>query len=417
MRHFAIILAATTMLSGGQALAQSGGSPASGDAATRPPVATGAPHGADQSPAFEGQTRAPQPATDVAVRTEIVADDLPKLWSMEFLADGRMLVAAKDGAMHIVGTDGTVGEALAGVPDVDARGQGGLLDIALAPDFADSRTIFFSFSEPRDGGVNGTSVAAAELRTDDAGSGTLENVRVIFRQTPGYAGTKHFGSRLAFAPNGDLFVTVGERSDTPIRDQAQDVTSGLGKIFRIRPDGSPADGSPFVDAADALPEIWSYGHRNLQSAVVDDAGQLWTVEHGPKGGDELNRPEQGLNYGWPVITYGIDYSGAPIGEGITAQDGMEQPVYYWDPVIGPSGMAFYQGDLFPAWQGSLFVGALRDKHLVRLTLDGERVTGEDRLLVDLGERIREVEVGPDGSIYVATDSEQGKILKLVPKGD
>ncbi|MAP17664.1 MAG: glucose dehydrogenase, partial [Aurantimonas sp.] len=348
------------MLSGGHALAQSG------DAATRPPVATGAPHGADQSPAFEGQTRAPQPATDVAVSTEIVADDLPKLWSMEFLTDGRMLVAAKDGAMHIVGTDGTVGEALAGVPDVDARGQGGLLDIALAPDFADSRMIFFSFSEPRDGGVNGTSVAAAELRTDDAGSGTLENVRVIFQQTPGYAGTKHFGSRLAFAPNGDLFVTVGERSDTPIRDQAQDVTSGLGKIFRIRPDGTPADDSPFVDAADALPEIWSYGHRNLQSAVVDDAGQLWTVEHGPKGGDELNRPEQGLNYGWPVITYGIDYSGAPIGEGITAQDGMEQPVYYWDPVIGPSGMAQYQGDEFPEWQGALLIGGLVSQGLVAL---------------------------------------------------
>ena len=226
MRHLAVVLAATTILSGGHALAQSGGSTDSSDAATRPPVAAGAPHGADQSPAFKGQTRAPQPASDVAVTTEIVADDLPKLWSMEFLGDGRMLVAAKEGAMHIVGTDGAVGEALEGVPDVDARGQGGLLDIALAPDFADSRTIFFSFSEPREGGVNGTSVAAAELRTDEAGSGTLENVRVIFQQTPGYAGTKHFGSRLAFAPNGDLFVTVGERSDTPIRDQAQDVDLG-----------------------------------------------------------------------------------------------------------------------------------------------------------------------------------------------
>ncbi len=413
MRHFAIILAATTMLSGGQALAQSGDSSASDDAATRPPVATGAPHGADQSPAFEGQTRAPQPATDVAVSTEIVADDLPKLWSMEFLADGRMLVAAKDGAMHIVGTDGTVGEALAGVPDVDARGQGGLLDIALAPDFADSRTIFFSFSEPRDGGVNGTSVAAAELRTDDAGSGTLENVRVIFRQTPGYAGTKHFGSRLAFAPNGDLFVTVGERSDTPIRNQAQDVTSGLGKIFRIRPDGSPADGSPFVDAADALPEIWSYGHRNLQSAVVDDAGQLWTVEHGPKGGDELNRPEEGLNYGWPVITYGIDYSGAPIGEGITAQDGMEQPVYYWDPVIGPSGMAQYQGDEFPEWQGALLIGGLVSQGLVVLQIEDGRVATEARVPLDA--RIRDVKVGPDGAVYAVTETRRGgssSILRL-----
>ncbi|MEF2553190.1 PQQ-dependent sugar dehydrogenase [Aurantimonas sp. A2-1-M11] len=371
----------------------------------RPSVVTAAPHGADQQPAFEGQTRAPQPAEDVAVTTNVVADGLPRLWSMEFLPDGRMLVATKDGAMHIVGDDGEPGEPLAGVPEVDAAGQGGLLDIALAPDFAESNTIFFSFAEPRGGGENGTSVVRAQLSTDDAGSGALEDVTVIFQQTPAYAGDKHFGSRLAFAPNGELFVTVGERSDTPIRDQAQDPSSGLGKIFRIRQDGSPAEGSPFLDAADAQPEIWSYGHRNLQSAVVDDEGQLWTVEHGPKGGDELNRPEQGVNYGWPVITYGVAYSGAPVGEGITAQDGMEQPTYYWDPVIGPSGMAQYQGDEFPEWQGAFLVGGLVTQGLVVLRMEDGRVATEERVPLDA--RIRDVKVGPDGAIYAVTESRNG----------
>ena len=230
--------------------------------------------------------------------------------------------------------------------------------------------------------------------------------------------TKHFGSRLVFDGQGHLYVTLGERSILAGRAQAQQMDSALGKIVRINHDGSIPQDNPFVGQAGVRPEIFAAGVRNVQSAALHpETGKLWEIEHGARGGDELNIIEAGENYGWPTIAYGLEYSGQPIGEGLTAKEGLEQPAYYWDPVIGPSGMAFYQGDLFPAWQGSLFVGALRDKHLVRLTLDGERVTGEDRLLVDLGERIREVEVGPDGAIYVATDSEQGKILKLVPQAN
>lgn len=375
-------------------------------------VETQAPNAPDQQPAFDGQTRAPQPPETPQVETAAIAEDLPQLWSLEFLPDGRMLVTTKAGNMHIVTPDGEVGEAIAGLPQVDARGQGGLLDVALAPDFESSGRIFFSFSEPRDGG-NGTSVASAVLSPDDANGGTLDDVKVIFQQMPAYSGDKHFGSRLVFAPDGALFVTVGERSDVETRNQAQDVSSGLGKVFRIDADGAPLSDNPFIATENALPEIWSLGHRNMQAAALDGEGRLWTVEHGPMGGDELNRPEAGVNYGWPEVTYGLDYSGEPIGDGITTLEGTTQPVYYWDPVIAPSGMAFYEGDEFPEWQGAFLIGGLVSEGVVIVYLNGDQVVQEER--IPLEARVRDVKVGPDGAVYAVTenpDAGTSSILRL-----
>ena len=387
------------------ALAQ-GTTPAAGSESTQAgePAETKPANAPDQQPAFAGQTRAPQPAETVEVETEVVADGLPHLWAMEFLPDGRMLVTAKEGAMHIVSTDGKAGPALEGVPEVLSDGQGGLLDVALAPDFETSGMVFFSFSEEREDG-NGTSVASGKLVTDDQGGGALEDVQVIFRQMPSYDGNKHFGSRLVFGPGGELYVTVGERSDPEPRVQAQDLTSGLGKVFRIDTSGKALPDNPFVGLENAQPEIWSLGHRNLQSATLDGGGRLWTVEHGPKGGDELNRPQAGKNYGWPEVTYGVEYSGDAVGEGITQQAETEQPVYYWDPVIAPSGMAYYDADAIPEWKGAFLVGGLVSQGVVVLHMDGDRVEYEERVPLDA--RIRDVRVGPDGAVYAVTETRGG----------
>ncbi|MDO9640264.1 MAG: PQQ-dependent sugar dehydrogenase [Pseudotabrizicola sp.] len=363
------------------------------------PVETSPPNAENQQPAFGGQTRAPQPAEMPEVSTETVASDLPQLWALEFLPDDRMLVTAKEGQMHLIDADGTATE-VTGVPEVDSRGQGGLLDVALAPDYAESGMVFFSYAEPRDGG-NGTSVASARLVLDDEGGGALEDVTVIFQQTPTYDGDKHFGSRLVFGPEGELYVTVGERSDVEPRVQSQELSSGLGKVFRLTATGEPWEGNPFADQDDALPEIWSYGHRNTQSAALDGQGRLWIVEHGPLGGDELNRPEPGENYGWPEVTYGLEYSGEPVGAGITQQEPTVQPLYYWDPVIAPSGMAYYEGAEFPEWDGAFLIGGLVTQGLVVLHLDGDQVTTEERVPLDA--RARDVKVGPDGAVYVVTE--------------
>lgn len=369
-------------------------------------VETQEPNAPHQTPAFAGQTRAPFPKEKTKPALSVVAEGLPRLWALEFLPDGAMLVTAKEGRMFVVSADGAPGPDIAGVPSVDARGQGGLLDVALAPDFAKNQRIFFSFSEPRERG-NGTSVGRAQLVLDEAAP-RLEDVTIIFRQTPSFDGNAHFGSRLVFAPDGTLFVTVGERSSAAVRGQAQDVTSGLGKVFRIDQNGAAPADNPLVGVAGALSEIWSLGHRNIQSATVDGDGRLWTVEHGPRGGDELNRPEAGRNYGWPEVTYGIDYSGAPIGGGVTSAAGTEQPVYYWDPVIAPSGMAFYDGSMFPNWNGAFLVGGLVAQAVVVLHMGDGRVAAEERIAV--GARVRDVKMAPDGSVFAVTEARDSSAI-------
>lgn len=377
------------------------------------PLETRPKEAPDQEPAFPAQTRACESASDVDFEVEVLASGLEHPWAVEPLPDGGFLVTEKPGRMRIVSADGALGEPIAGVPDVDARRQGGLLDVELSPDFPTDRTVFWSFSEPRDGG-NGTSVARGVLSDDGA---RLDDVRVIFRAMPTYDNGMHFGSRLAFGPDGHLFITTGERSDREMREHAQRLDGHLGKILRINPDGSVPEDNPFTDEPGAEPEIWTLGHRNTQAMTFDPQGRLWAIEHGARGGDELNLIEPGNNYGWPVVAYGIEYSGDPIPTAETQRGGeYTQPVYYWDPVIAPSGAEWYTGAAFPAWNGSLFVGALRDQRLVRLEIEGGLVTGEEHLLVDRGKRIRDVQQGPDGALYLVTDEENGELWRLAPGG-
>ena len=355
-------------------------------------------------------TKAPPVKAGQAIKVETFAKGLVHPWGMAFLPDGRLLVTERPGRLRIVGKDGTLSAPLQGTPKVYASGQGGLLDVQLGPDFASSGLIYLSYADPREGSRNGTSVARAKLVTEGDG-GRLDSVQVIFRQEPSYASSGHFGSRIVFTRDGSLFVTLGERFSA--RDEAQNPANHLGKLVRIMPDGAPYAGNPKKDGW--RPEIWSIGHRNVQGAALNPAtGKLWTIEHGARGGDEINIPEAGKNYGWPVISYGRNYDFTKIGVG-THKDGMEQPLYYWDPSIAPSGAAFYTGDLFPEWKGNLFVGALAGQALHRLVLDGEKVVGEEKLLADLGERIRDVRSGPDGALWLLTDSPQGSVLRVVPQ--
>jgi len=343
------------------------------------------------------------------VRVVTVTEGLENPWGMAFLPDGRLLVTERPGRLRIVAKDGKLGGPLEGVPAVHVINQGGLLDVALDPDFASNRLVYLSYTEPRDGG-NGTAVARGRL-TD----GGLADVEVIFRQQPTVKGGHHFGSRLVFARDGRLFVTLGDRFTE--RKRAQTLDSHLGKVVRIERDGKvPAD-NPFFGRKDALPEIWSYGHRNVQGAALHPAtGELWTHEHGPRGGDELNRTLAGLNYGWPVVTYGVEYSGAKISDSPTAP-GIEPPVHHWVPSIATSGLLFYTGDRFPNWKGSAFVGGLASKQVARLEMDGNRVTSEERLFEGvLNERVRDVEQGPDGLIYLLTDEKKGRLLRIEPAG-
>ena len=374
------------------------------------------PNGQGQTPAIPGQTRAPERKANVAFDVVTVAGGLDKPWGMTFLPDGRMLVTEKPGRLRVVEADGTLSEPVAGLPAVDARGQGGLLDVELDPNFASTRLIYWTFSEPHDDGTNNTAVARGVFA--DGPAPRVDRVEVIYHQAPSMNSRQHYGSRLVFARDGTLFVTQGDRSITPGRMQAQNLDVLIGKIARINPDGSIPKDNPFVGREGARPEIWSIGHRNIQGATLHpQTGELWEVEHGTRGGDEINIARKGRDYGWPTIAYGIEYRGGPITGGITAKDGMEQPLYYWDPVIAPGGMTFYTADLFPAWKGSLFVGGLDSRALVRLDIRGERVTGEERLLTDMAprERIRDVQQGPDGALYLLTDNTDGRILRLVPR--
>lgn len=395
-------------------LAACGGQP-SGAQTSVQPLETRPPNAEGQTPAFPGQTRAPRVSAEVTFDVVTVAKGLDHPWSMAWLPDGRMLVTERPGRLRIVAEDGTLSAPVEGLPAVDARGQGGLFDVVLSPTFARDGLIYWTYAEPREGG-NGTAAARGRLVIDGTRA-RVEGVQVIWRMTPTLDSQQHFGSRLAFSPDGFLFITTGERSILAGRMQAQDLASALGKVIRIYPDGAIPLENPFSAVSPAIKSIWSSGHRNLQAAAINPwTGALWTVEHGARGGDELNIPGRGKDYGWPTITYGEEYSGKPVGEGLTAKAGMEQPVYYWDPVIAPSGMAFYNAGLFPDWKGSLFIGGLSSRKLVRLTLDGDKVVGEEWLIQDLKLRIRDVRVGPDGAIYLATDDTDGMVLKLVPEG-
>lgn len=337
---------------------------------------------------------------------EVVAKGLTYPWGMAFLPDGRVLVSERGGQLRVVTKEGNVSAPLEGVPAVSARGQGGLLGLALDPHFTQNRKIYFSYSEP-EGDMSGTAVASAELTETG-----LRHVTVIFRQQPKVRGVAHYGSRLVFARDGTLFVTLGDRLD--FMDQAQTLHNHLGKVVHINPDGSVPAGNPFANRDSAPPEIWSYGHRNMQGAVLHpETGELWVHEHGPRGGDEVNIARAGRNYGWPLACYGSHYSGVDIPDDHAGR-GFEEPVHYWNPSIAPSGMAFYTGEAFPQWRHSLFVGALGGQHLARLELDGDKVLREEKLLTGLGVRIRDVAQGPDGFIYLLTDEDKGHLLRLVP---
>ena len=347
-----------------------------------------------------------------AIRVQTVAEGLEHPWGIAFLPDGSALVTERAGRLRLMSPDGTLSDPIDGVPEVDARDQGGLLDVVLDPGFAENRRVYLSYSEPGEGRTNSTAVARGALSEDRT---ELADVEVIFSQSPKVASTRHFGSRIVFDRNGDVFITLGDRSDAEFRDQAQDLGSHLGKIVRLHPDGAVPEDNPFVRTEGALPEIWSYGHRNIQAAAINpESGELWEIEHGPKGGDEVNIPKAGANYGWPEVSFGVNYSGSPVGGGEPDAPGFEDPIYQWTPVIAPSGMTFYSGESIRAWGGDLFVGGLAATTLVRLELDGNSVTHDERLLESAGLRIRDVVEGPDGALYVLTDQDNGQVLRVGP---
>lgn len=386
-------------------------------AAAQAPVEQGPQNAPDFRPAFEGQTRAPEASSGLELAVETVASGLEHPWGMALLPDGSLLVTERPGRLRVVAPDGNVGEPVEGLPPVHARGQGGLLDVAVSPDFASDRMIYWTYAKPMGDGLSVTAAARGRLAEDLV---SVTDVADIFVQEPPSPVDMHYGSRIVFGPDRDLFVTTGEHSRPGQREKAQDLATSYGKVIRIRADGTAPPDNPFVGDDNVLPTIWSLGHRNIQGAAIEPvSGQIWTIEHGPKGGDELNAPRAGLNYGWPVISYGVNYNGSPVGDGATTAADMEQPVYYWDPVIAPSGMVFYTGDRFEGWSGSLLVAALNPGGLHRLTLTADsgggtpRVTGEERLVTGEG-RIRDVEETADGSLLLLTDEEDGRLLRVTP---
>lgn len=360
------------------------------------------------SPAFAGQTRIGGLTTAASsYRATVVTTALTSPWGIASLPDGRLLVTEKAGQLRLVTASGTVSAPITGLPAVNSAGQGGLLGLCLDPDFATNRMVYWSFAEARPTG-NLTAIGKGRLATDER---SIENATVIYRAEPAYAGTLHYGGRVVFDRTGYLVISTGERSDLATRPQAQVASSALGKVIRITKTGQPAPGNPTFSQAGALPELYSIGHRNPQGLAIHPVtGDVWQSEHGPRGGDELNRLRAGANYGWPTITYGIEYSGQPIGNSLQQSSGLEQPVYYWDPVVSPSGMTFYSGNRIAEWQNNLFLGALSGMHLVRLVIDNNRVVGEERLLASEGQRFRDVTQGADGALYAITD--QGRLYRI-----
>ncbi|WP_207425738.1 PQQ-dependent sugar dehydrogenase [Pedobacter sp. SYSU D00535] len=370
------------------------------------PVETNRPN-TNYAPAFPGQTRVKGVKTASSYRGNVITSALNAPWGIASLPDGRLLIAEKAGTMRIVSTSGTVGNAITGIPSVNSAGQGGLLGLCIDPQFGSNRMIYWVFAENVNGG---TVTAVAKGRLADNGS-SIEGATVIYRANPPANSTLHYGGRIVFDQTGNLLVSTGERSSLSTRPLAQSVTTALGKIVRITTNGQPAPGNPSFSGSGALPELYSTGHRNPQGIVLHPTtGELWLSEHGPRGGDEINRVRPGLNYGWPTITYGIEYSGQTIGNGIQQQNGMEQPVYYWDPVISPSGITFYKGNRVPEWENNLFVCALSGQHIARLVIENNRVTGEERLLSQENQRFRDITQGTDGALYAVTD--QGRLYKI-----
>jgi glucose/arabinose dehydrogenase len=373
------------------------------------PVETKAPNSA-YKPAFTGQTRIAGVKTTTPYEGTVLSTKLDAPWGITSLPDGRLLITEKKGDLRIATVSGQLSEPITGLPAVNAAGQGGLLGIRVDPDFSTNRMVYWVFSDPLPEG-NLTAVAKGKLSADEK---TIEGATVIYKATPAYKGTLHYGGRIVFDKNGNILISTGERSDLETRPQAQQLNSALGKVLRITKDGKPAEGNPFAGQADKRPEIYSYGHRNVQGLAFNPAtGDLWETEFGPRGGDEVNRIEPGKNYGWATITYGIEYSGSKVGEGIQQKAGLEQPVYYWDPVISPSGITFYSGTDIPEWKDNLFISSLSGMHIDRLVMKDNKVVGEERLLASEEQRFRDITEGKDGALYAVTDN--GRLYRIHKK--
>ncbi len=406
-RHLVFSAAAILVVSCANHAPTSGSNSSSGTA--NAPVET-KPANTNYTPAFTGQTRIGSVKTTTAFEGKVLSSGLNRPWGLTALPDGRLLITEKSGTMRLASTSGALSAPISGMPAVNAAGQGGLLGVTVDPQFSTNRMVYWTFAENTPEG-NLTAVGKGTLSADDA---RIENATVIYRATPAYRGNLHYGSRILFDAAGNLFVSTGERSDLQTRPQAQDVNSGLGKIIRITTEGRPVPGNPFMNRTDARPELYSYGHRNVEGlAIHPQTGELWNSEMGPKGGDEINVIKPGLNYGWPTITYGVEYSGDKVGAGITRQNGLEQPVYYWDPVLSPSGMTFYSADNIPEWKNNLFIGGLNSKHIARIVIRDNKVVGEERLLANEGQRFRDIAQGKDGALYAVTD--EGRLYRIGKK--
>ena len=373
------------------------------------PVETNKPS-ADFKPAFEGQTRIAGVKTKTQLDISVINEKLENPWGLSVLPDGRFLISQKQGTMVILNANGTASKKITGFPKVDPSGQGGLLDVTIDPNFAKNKMIFWAYAEPQEKGAL-LAIAKGKLSADEM---TIENVTIIYRATPEYKGKLQYGSRIVFDKNGNLFVSTGERSGADIRMQAQYLNSSLGKILHLTPEGKAVANGPFANTADARPEIYALGLRNPDGLAINpQTGDLWEAEFGPKGGDEVNIIRPGKNYGWPVITYGTEYSGKKVGDGITQKEGMEQPIYYWNPSISPGCIAFYNNNSISEWKGNLFVGGLGGSHIIRLVIKNDKIVGEERLLEGKGERFRDMAEGKDGALYSVTDN--GKLYRIGKK--